>query len=1220
MKDAPQEGGAAETGAPLHDTPAAADEADEAAARGWFSRFWRRRQHDEAIEEGLEPDPEHPEDAADPDHKPNRLTRIRRRLAKNAPIFKSSSFIALEVAATLVALLLGVVGMAWWWLSQGPQQLAFLEPYIESELSEARDNRPVDIDRVELMWTAQRGLQMRAVDVRVLDSEQRLLSTSREVAIGISPLHLLIGQVRITRADFVGGDVSIARKRNGETHIAFGPLGSTPDMIIAPPPANETLDQRVNRILDGLEQTLRPVGPGGRLRSLSVTEAHLTIADELGGGEWTAESASFQLRRRRAELTLEASARLEGPRGLAPAEIRISTDTSFSAAQIEFATNGVRPSAILSPAAMGIFAGLDAPLDATILVGLDREAGVTQLEGDITLGRGSAQLPGGRFAIDGGRVHGAYDLARDVLTVDQISLAGARNNIDARIEVANAAALLRTDGAGEAAFAVTAPAMTLDVPGVFGEVASLRAVNVAGIFNRADLSLTFSRIEARIGEAQLSARGRLFWAPTANGETHPGAQFEGTFAGTLEARDVVRLWPLHLAEGARDYLGRAVVSGDVLNARFAMNIAPEDVARGALPDAAVDLTFDFAEGHVRFLPEMSPLTGARGRAVLQGNRFDLWVDEGRVEGLTVTEGRVELPRLSPRGALGTISLRAAGDARSVVTLLRQEPIGLEGRLPVQPDTVVGTGALQFTFQRPMLRHVPYEDLRFTVSGQFEGVGGTERDGRIVFADGRLSVRGDQRAITISGPVRAGESSTNVEWVETLTRGLAAPSRYQISGDFDTDDLAQLGYPIREVADGRVGVTLRGAGRGYDVDSANVVIDLRNAAVTLPRGLWTKRAGVAASARFDVSKADDGSTILSNVDVRGPGLTSSQGEVRITRDDHFARAVFPRVQIAERADARISIERAADGAYVYDVSGAFFDATPWMDEERAPRPQAAQQGQPTAQPTAARVAPAPIRGRVRVERLGLRSDAVLADARAEFSVTNNALIMLTVEGRDPQGGAFTLGLGPRPNDPQGRITLRAADAGFAAQALTGSTNVRGGVATVDGVWTPGANPRAEFTVRMRDFTAVRVPAMTRLLSSVASLRGLAEMLGGDGISFTSLEAPVVMQGGRITIGESRAAGPSLGLTASGSYDTRADNLDIDGVVVPSFGLNSMLGNLPVVGEIFVSREGEGVFGMTYSMNGPIANARVGVNPVSALAPGILRRIFEPVQREQGRPAE
>jgi hypothetical protein len=60
---------------------------------------------------------------------------------------------------------------------------------------------------------------------------------------------------------------------------------------------------------------------------------------------------------------------------------------------------------------------------------------------------------------------------------------------------------------------------------------------------------------------------------------------------------------------------------------------------------------------------------------------------------------------------------------------------------------------------------------------------------------------------------------------------------------------------------------------------------------------------------------------------------------------------------------------------------------------------------------------------------------------------------------------------------------------------------------------------------------------------------------------------------------------------------------------------MLVSIPVIGDLLVSRRGEGVFGMTYSINGHAGEPRVGVNPVSALTPGILRRIFEPVPQRQ-----
>jgi hypothetical protein len=196
-------------------------------------------------------------------------------------------------------------------------------------------------------------------------------------------------------------------------------------------------------------------------------------------------------------------------------------------------------------------------------------------------------------------------------------------------------------------------------------------------------------------------------------------------------------------------------------------------------------------------------------------------------------------------------------------------------------------------------------------------------------------------------------------------------------------------------------------------------------------------------------------------------------------------------------------------------------------------------------------------------------------------------------------------------------MRSEDAGFAVRALTGAENVIGGTASADGDWRTGPPSQAQFTVQLRDFQVVRLPAMARLLSSAGSLTGLVEMLNGDGIGFNSLDARMTYANDRLTFAEGRMAGPSLGLTGSGAYNIERDNLDIDGVVAPSPALNlSMLGEVPVIGDLLVSRRGEGVFGMTYSINGPAGSPRVGVNPISAMAPGILRRIFEPLPPRDG----
>ena len=59
----------------------------------------------------------------------------------------------------------------------------------------------------------------------------------------------------------------------------------------------------------------------------------------------------------------------------------------------------------------------------------------------------------------------------------------------------------------------------------------------------------------------------------------------------------------------------------------------------------------------------------------------------------------------------------------------------------------------------------------------------------------------------------------------------------------------------------------------------------------------------------------------------------------------------------------------------------------------------------------------------------------------------------------------------------------------------------------------------------------------------------------------------------------------------------------------FGINSMLGAVPLVGNVLVSKQGEGVIGITYAVRGDIDQPNFMTNPLSVLTPGILRRIFE-----------
>jgi hypothetical protein len=78
---------------------------------------------------------------------------------------------------------------------------------------------------------------------------------------------------------------------------------------------------------------------------------------------------------------------------------------------------------------------------------------------------------------------------------------------------------------------------------------------------------------------------------------------------------------------------------------------------------------------------------------------------------------------------------------------------------------------------------------------------------------------------------------------------------------------------------------------------------------------------------------------------------------------------------------------------------------------------------------------------------------------------------------------------------------------------------------------------------------------------------------------------------------------------GRVNFKTQTVNLGGTYVPLYGLNSALGNIPILGGIFVGRQGEGVVGITFAIQGTLDNPDVLVNPISVVAPGIFRQIFE-----------
>ena len=191
-----------------------------------------------------------------------------------------------------------------------------------------------------------------------------------------------------------------------------------------------------------------------------------------------------------------------------------------------------------------------------------------------------------------------------------------------------------------------------------------------------------------------------------------------------------------------------------------------------------------------------------------------------------------------------------------------------------------------------------------------------------------------------------------------------------------------------------------------------------------------------------------------------------------------------------------------------------------------------------------------------------------------------------------------------------LSIASADSGEVLRAAGVADNIRGGRLHVEASYAD-AEPHAPLsgTATLDQFRVTDAPAIGRLLKAM-TLYGAIDLLRGPGLGFARAIVPFRWQQRVMHLSSARAYSASLGLTAQGEVDLANHTADIVGTVVPAYFFNQLLGKLPLLGRLFSPEKGGGVFAARYTLRGPLRDPKVGVNPLSVLAPGFLRGIFGP----------
>ena len=1101
-----------------------------------------------------------------------------------------------EALALVLLIAIFAGGAALWRLSRGPVPLDVFREDAQTALAEMFEGDLVSLGRLEARYNADEGLILiRATDITVAETGGVVIARAPVIEAGLALDALILGRVQPVTVHVEGGVVSLVRRADGAVGAGLGP----PEVVAASArPTGSALN--TDAVLELLRDPARsPLL--GRLRHLSIENTSVHVQDAVNGFSWLIQDAGLRIERSDTRLAARLIGEFVTTAGLAPVEARIEAGADLETLLLELRARNLFPRAV-APFS-GPYAGLgalDAPLSVDLFASAARSEGVRAADMTLEAGAGTIRLGEQTIGFEGARLHLGYDpelgeislnegtLASEALTTDFSGrVYEMRGFTDAlprrwRYEIA------LTDGRS-------------DIPGVFDAPPEWQRIALSGSADAEALTTDFDTFELELGNIDANLSGGLALREVESGVWLPDIRLEGPIEGRIGPREVLAYWPLALADGARVWVDEHVISGQLRNAQLDLNVNAEALAQGMLPNESLSLTFDFANAAFHYITTMTPMTNASGSAVLYGNAFDLTLTEGRIGDMVMTEGFVDIPRLNPKGAVARFGGAGRAEASDVLALIDEEPLHIPSDYGLDPASVSGQGTVRFEIRRPMLSEVPVEDVIFDIEAEFENISMPTGVGNTALSGGTLRLTANNTTLFAEGDANIGASPAHIVWTEDLTMEAGEPStRVQLTSTLDSRSFDDFGLPLRRFVNGPVGVVAETIGNGLEFTEIRLTSDLTEAVIEAPGNYWTKEAGEPAAAELTFLIDESGERVVEAFHLDGNGL-EVEASARFAADGRLLAADVPRLFVDGFVETRLTVSRTgederltllAEGQY-FNATGLFTDVLDSTGEGGAAPPLAID---------------------VRLDRVNSTETSVYEEVTLAWRSDGAGNDSLIVTGEAPDG-QFTAQMTGTGLGEMRRFWIEAPNFGRMLQIFGLYENVDGGVLRLEGALPPpGETGTTNLRVEAGNFTLVRMPVLARILAA-GSLEGLSALLNGGGIPFETLEADLTLRDGVLGIANARAAGPALGVTVDGTVDLDEETMGLDGVIAPSYGLNSLFGNLPLVGGLLVSREGEGVIGITFSVSGPFDQPTVFANPLSALVPGVLRRMFEGTAAER-----
>jgi hypothetical protein len=667
---------------------------------------------------------------------------------------------------------------------------------------------------------------------------------------------------------------------------------------------------------------------------------------------------------------------------------------------------------------------------------------------------------------------------------------------------------------------------------------------------------------------------------------------------TMPVSHAKQLWPAPTAPGARAWVLKNVFGGMIENSRVRFRVEPGRLGNGiALDGDEVNGHFAIADTRFDITGELPAVRDATGAVDFRGSDVDVSLSQGTVymptgRTLAASNGSFLIRHVESRPSTGFMDIDVMGEAPAAIEFASYRPINAMRHLGLAPDDFSGQVTGNVKAEIPLRLDFPIEELDWQVDLAYENLAIAKPFEGQAVSEAHGTVEVDPRRALIKATAKLNGVPAEIAMTEPLSE--AGPERARdVSLVLDDAARQAIAPGLNTMLSGPVAVQVEVVGPGVQ----RMTADLRDATVSFPWIGWTKGRGVPGAASFLMTQEEDRIT-LSDFELSGETF-SAKGEIRLSAGE-LAEARLSNVSLNRGDEVAVIVARAGKG-YDVRVDGPSLDARSVIKLYLAETDKAEKA-----------VESVPITLQAKLGRAVGFGNEVLSGVTVDLGGTGTDLGTLRITATTAAGAAVGI---VNKADAGGRnVSIRSADAGTLLRFLNIYEYMQGG--SIDLALAARGDGPLRGQIEARDFWLVNDPRLRSLISAPPPQgdgRSLSQVVQRDiddrKAHFERGFALVEKGDGRLSIDRGVLRGPVIGATFQGVVYDERDTTDITGTFMPAYGVNRLFGEIPLIGQILGNGRDRGLIGITFRLAGDVKSPQIQVNPISAIAPGIFRSIFE-----------